>query len=328
MKKIRVAHLGIAHDHSSVTMETVREYPELYEVIGVCEPDDETREKFGSHEAYRGLPWLAEEELLNREDIDAVLCEGNELRSVSDAQKCIDHNKHVHLDKPGGINLCAFEKLLLSAEEKGLTVQMGYMFRYNPAMRRVLDAVKSGKLGDIISIDGSFSVAHTAEKRKWLKQFPGGMMCFLGCHIIDMIMMINGTPERVIPFNHSTDWDNDGSIDSGFAVLDYPKGACFVRANGTEVNGVAGRYLRVCGTLGTMDIRPLEFPTLMTETFLNETEGKKFSNKSRDVFLGYMPGRYGDMMKEFAACVRGDIKNPYSPQYELEVQRVLLEACK
>ncbi|HML49411.1 MAG TPA: Gfo/Idh/MocA family oxidoreductase, partial [Clostridia bacterium] len=259
---------------------------------------------------------------------DAVFCEGHELRSVSDAQKCIDRGMHVHLDKPGGTDIAAFEKLLRDADEKGLTLQMGYMYRYNPAMRYILKSVRDGKLGTITGIDGSFSIWHDAEKRRWLGQFPGGMMFYIGCHIIDMIMLINGVPLGVTPFNRSSDWDNDGSMDSSFAVMDYPHGICTIRTNATELNGYARRRLLVVGTKGSIEIQPLECPTLVRETMLENAEGCKCVDASRSVFPGYLIGRYDGMMLEFAACARGEMRNPYSSEYELALQKVLLEACK
>ena len=178
MKKIRVAHFGIAHDHSIFAMEVLRKYPDIFEIVGVCEPDEAMRAEFGGHENYAGLPWIIEEELLNRGDIDAVLCEGHELRSVSDAQKCLDRGLHVHLDKPGGTDLAAFRKLLDTAQAKNLTLHMGYMYRWNPAMQYVRNAVKNGELGTITAIEASFSIQYQREKKQWLKQFPGGMMFF------------------------------------------------------------------------------------------------------------------------------------------------------
>jgi predicted dehydrogenase len=328
LKKIRTAHFGIAHDHSAVTMECARKYPDIFEIVGICEPDEETRNTMGNHPAYAGIPWLTEDELLSRDDIDAVLCEGHELRSVSDAQKCIDRGFHVHLDKPGGTDIAAFEALLKSAHQKGLTLQMGYMYRYNPAFRRVMEAVREGTLGTITGIDGTFSILHPSEKRKWLGQFPGGMMFYIGCHVIDMILLLNGLPDDVHPFNRSSDHDNDGSLDSAFAVLDYPRGACTVRTNATEINGYARRSLLVSGTKASIEIRPLECPTLMNITTLEDAKkGPGSDDASRSVFPGYLPGRYDDMMLEFSACVRGEIKNPYSWEYELELQKVVLAAC-
>ena len=328
MKKIKVVHYGIAHDHSTATMDCVRSFPDVFDIIGICEPDEETWATFGKERSYDGIPRISEEELFSRRDIDAALCEGHELRSVSDAQKCIDHGLHVHLDKPGGTDIKAFERLLKTADEKALTVQMGYMYRYNPAFKYAVNAVRSGRLGKIVGIDATFSRQDTPEKRRWLKQFPGGMMFFLGCHIIDMILLLNGLPDRIIPFNRSSDWNNDGSMDTSFAVLDYPNGVCSVRIHGNEVNGMARRDLKIVGTLGTIEIQPLEHPTVMYEALLKDAEVVNGPDVARRIFPGYISGRYDEMMLDFAACVRGEKKNAYTSEYELALQKAVLEACQ
>lgn len=69
-------------------------------------------------------------------------------------------------------------------------------------------------------------------------------------------------------------------------------------------------------------------PHLLTEVTREEAANHRGENTARNIFPGYLAGRYDDMMLEFAACVRGEMKNPISWQYELELQRVLLEACK
>ncbi|MBQ3080417.1 MAG: Gfo/Idh/MocA family oxidoreductase [Clostridia bacterium] len=316
-RRIRVAHFGIAHDHSCDTINCARQHPDVFEIVGVCEPDENMREEFGKADAYKDVNWISEEELLSRNDIDAVFCEGHELRSVSDAQKCIDRALPVHLDKPGGTDIKAFERLIRSAEEKQLTLQMGYMYRYNPALKYAVNAVKNGDLGTITGIDASFSTSHSAPKRRWLKQFPGGTMFFLGCHSIDMIMLAMGEPLSVHPFNHSSGDDNDGSMDSCFAVLEYPAGAACVRANSTEVRGFHRRHFKVTGTKGTIEICPLETPTVV-KRIASAGEGV--------VFPGYFAGRYDDMMLEFAACVRGEMKNPYTGDYEIQLQKAVLRA--
>lgn len=315
-RKLKVVHYGIAHDHSIDTLTCARNYPDVFEIVGVCEPDAAARETFGKAAAYQDVYWMREEELLSRGDIDAVFCEGHELSSVSQAQKCIDHGIHVHLDKPGGTNLEAFVKLARSAEKAKLTLQMGYMYRYNPAMKYVLERVRSGALGVITGIDASFSTMHNAEKRRWLKQFPGGTMFFIGCHSVDMIMQINGVPDAVHGFHHSSGCENDGSMDTTFAVMDYPTGACCVRANSTELYGFEHRNLKVVGTKGSIEICPLELPTVVKET---TQEGEHI------VHLEYIPGRLDAMMLEFARCARGEMQNPYSTDYEIALQKALLE---
>lgn len=327
MKKIAVVHFGIAHDHSPWVLEAARRYPDVFDVVGICEPDEKIRNRFGNHPSYDGLPFISENELYRRNDIDAVFCESQELRSVSDAQRCMEHGLHVHLDKPGGIELKSFEKLAELADKKNLTLHMGYMYRYNPAMKYVREAVQLGRLGKITGIDASFSIQHSAVKREWLSQFPGGMMFYLGCHSIDMILQILGEPERVVSFNHSSGNDDINSYDTSFSVLDYSGCACSVRANATEANGYYKRTLKVVGTKGSIEIQPLETPTIVREAMIKDGENNPWHDYSYSVFPGYPNGRYDDMMLEFAACVRGEITNPYSLQYEVAVQKTLLKAC-
>lgn len=327
MKKVRVAHFGIAHDHSIFAMEVLRKYPEIFEIVGVCEPDEKTRETLGKHPNYDGLHWMTEQELLSREDLDAVLCEGHELRSVSDAQKCIDRGLPVHLDKPGGVDLAAFKTLLDSADKKGLPVHMGYMYRWNPAMRYVRDAVKNGELGTITGIDATFSIQYQPEKKRWLKQFPGGMMFFLGCHSLDMICQLMAEPTAVHAFNRSAQDEDDGALDSCLAVLDYPNGVATIRSSGVEANGYYERTLKVVGTKGTIKIQPLETPTLVRRSYIKDGIEHPWHDYSISIFPGYPNGRYDDMLLEFAAIVRGEMKNPWSSDYEYMLQKTLLKAC-
>lgn len=329
MKKIRVAHFGIAHDHSIFAMESLRQHPEVFEIVGVCEPDEDTRRKFGGHEMYAGLNWLTEEELLARNDVDAVLCEGHELRSVSDAQKCIDRGWHVHLDKPGGVDMAAFEHLMQSAQQKKLTVQMGYMYRYNPAMKYVLETVRSGKLGRITAIDAAFSIQHTPEKRRWMRQFPGGMMFFLGCHLVDLIYRIMGEPEEVIPMNASTGIDGVTAEDYGLAMFKYKSGMSFAKSCAMEPGGFMRRQLVVCGSKGTVRIMPLEaFCEGGQYTEWHEIDRKITDWGTNGEYFKSEPfKRYDDMFIDFAKIVCGEKENEYDYDYEIKLHDLVLKAC-
>ena len=59
MRKLRVIHYGIAHDHSVFAMQMLRRYPDVFEIVGVFEPDETARRVFGGKDEYAGLPWLS-----------------------------------------------------------------------------------------------------------------------------------------------------------------------------------------------------------------------------------------------------------------------------
>lgn len=327
MGKIKIGHVGIAHDHSGATMETMLKYPDVFEVVGVVEPNEEYRKKFGNNPAYKELKWLTLDELFAIEDLEAVLVEGYELDLVTIAQKCIDRGLHVHMDKPAGEDIVAFEKLLNDAKAKKLTVQLGYMFRYNTAIKYCKEAIENGTLGEIFEINLAMNTEHPKEKREWLKNFQGGIMFYLGCHLVDLMLWLNGTPEKIIPYNEKTYFDGVDSIDNGFALFKYKNGISTIRTSSTEVNGYGRRQLVVCGNKGTIEIKPLENPTKMTISLSSFTKGKQYTDCKEILEPKAMTGRYDEMLLDFAKFVRGEKINPFTYEYELQLQKMILKAC-
>ena len=139
MKKIKIAQIGIGHNHGSEKMRTVLNFPEVYKVVGVCEGDPVWIKSRGALDVYRGLPFMCEEELLNVPSLDAVMIEPDVWDLIPTAQRCIDCGLHVHVDNPAGEDRAEFEKLLSDAKRKNLVVQLAYMYRYNNAVQYAHD---------------------------------------------------------------------------------------------------------------------------------------------------------------------------------------------
>ena len=62
---------------------------------------------------------------------------------TSTALACVSAGKHIHLDKPAGINYSGFEKVIQTAEKNKVLIQMGYMFRYNPGFQFIFRSIES-----------------------------------------------------------------------------------------------------------------------------------------------------------------------------------------
>ena len=107
-QRIKVGQIGIGHNHASAKMATFRKLSDQYEVVGVVEPDAEWRKKRGSDSAYRDLPWMTEEQLLNTKGLAVVAVETDVRDLVPTAARCIAAGMHLHLDKPGGETLAPF----------------------------------------------------------------------------------------------------------------------------------------------------------------------------------------------------------------------------
>ena len=326
MVKIKVGHIGTRHDHSRAKLEAIKKFPHLFEVVGIVPEDEATAEKIKNDKVYGGIPIMTEEELFAVEGLELVLCEGYELDSVAAAQRCIDHGVHVHLDKPGGEDIKAYEKLLRDAKAKNLVVQLGYMYRYNPAVNYIDELVKDGRIGTITAIDTQMSTMHDMRVMKLLSGFKGGNMFWLGCHLVDLIYRYAGVPEEIVSMLNKSDLIKEGVYDNTFAIMKYPNFVATIRVNSQEVNGFGRRQFVMCGQNGSVELKPIEGPIKMTFSDRRFIQNA-YSDTKADIPFAPPSGRYDVMVKDLYQYIRGTKENPYNYDYEFQLQRMVLAAC-
>ncbi len=332
MTPVKIAQIGTGHDHAVYTMASLRKL-ECFDVVGIAEPNPSYVQRLKG-KTYEGLKVFTVEELLAMEDLDAVAIECEEENATKYAQAFADKGVHVHLDKPGSHGYASFERMVETLREKDLVLHMGYMYRYNPTVMRVLEMVKAGELGEIYSVEAHMSVHHPKEKHQWLSNYKGGMMYFLGCHDIDLVLQfMGGEPEEIIPLNSRTGQSDPDCEDYGFAVLKYKNGVSFVKSCAAEYNGFDRRQLVVCGTKGTVEIKPFE---IKVGTSLQLTSGRLTNDEIEDDKIWqerYEPlegepyDRYDGMMQSFADEIRGLYPNPYTYDYELTLFKTVMKCC-
>jgi predicted dehydrogenase len=319
--RLRIGQIGTGHAHADGKMASLRRSPD-FEVVGVIERDATRRAAAEKSEVYRGVPWLTEEQLLNTTGLQAVAVETEVKDLLATAARCVAAGKHIHLDKPAGESLPAFKRVLDEATRRQLTVQMGYMFRYNPGFQFCFKAARDGWLGEIFSIDTVISKAIGAGERQKLLPYRGGSMFELGCHVIDAVVHLLGKPNHVTPHAVRSGRFTDGLADNMLAVLDYPKASVTVRSALIEVDGGARRQFVVCGDRGTFDIRPLEPPA--ARLALDQPRGE-FKKGYQDVKFPNLP-RYDADFADLAKVIRGEKQFEFSPAHDLAVQETVLRA--
>jgi predicted dehydrogenase len=324
VKKIKIGQIGIGHNHGEAKMLAIRKFPELFEVVGYAEENERWIEKRGNNQGYEGLPRLSVEEVIKQSD--AVLIESDVWDLTKYAKMCVDAGKHIHLDKPASGTLEEYKYVLDTAKYKNLVVQLGYMYRYNPAVLKTFEYIKNGDLGEIYSINAEMSTFHPEPYKKWLTNFGGGIMYILGSHLVDLIVYIMGEPKKITPFLKHTELDGVDFADNNLAVLEYDKALCRVFVSSVEVNGFGRRQFMVSGSLGTVNVCPLERPTVMT---YSDTTIADKTYEDRKITIPFecdtANGRYDDMMRDFYSYILGEKANPFSYEHDYLVQKVLSE---
>jgi len=319
--KIRVGMIGTGHAHATGKLSTVRELSDLYELVGVVEPDKVRQGQMAKHPKYAGVRWLSEAELLSAPGLQAVLVETAVPELVPAALRATAAGLHVHIDKAPGHSLPQFAAVLKQAEAHGKHVQLGYMMRYNPAIEFAVRAVREKWLGEIFEISGVISKEGNAETRASLNKYPGGSMFEIGCHLIDAVVAIMGAPEKVTAFNRQT--YSDKLVDNQLAVLEYPSATVSIRSTLVEPEGGSRRQLTICGTNGTIEIRPLEPPKLRMT--LKKPAGG-YAAGEHEVKPAESAGRYNAQLTEFAEVIRGEGQPRFSAKHDLETHRTVLLA--
>ncbi len=324
MKKIKIGQIGIGHNHGEAKMKAVRKFPELFELVGYAEENERWIEKRGELKGYEGLPRMSVEEVIAKSD--AILVESDVWNLTKYAQMCIDAGKHIHMDKPASGTLEEYKYLLDTAKEKNLVVQLGYMYRYNPAVLKCFEHVKNGDLGEIYSINAEMSTFHKPEYKKWLTNFGGGIMYILGSHLVDLIVYLLGEPKKISSFLKHTELDGIDFEDNNLAVLEYDKALARIFVSSVEVNGFGRRQFVVAGSKGTVNICPMEKPTVMTYAD-TAMEGKTYADVKTTIPFDLNPSdsRYDEMMQDFYAYIIVTKENPFTYEHDYLVQKVLSE---
>ena len=329
MEKIRIAQIGTSvYSHGHSIFRTLLAHPELFEVVGYAFPEGE-REKFPAQ-----MPDFARhremtvEEILADPTIEAVAVETEEIYLTKYARMVAEAGKHLHMEKPGGLDPREFRALIGTLKEKKLVFSTGYMYRFNPLVCEALERVRSGELGRIYAVEAHMGGKHPANLRDWLGGFPGGMTFFLGCHLIDLVYTIQGEPLEFIPLTCSTGIDGNTVGDYGMVAFRYPHGVSFIKVCDEEPGGFRRRQLVICGERGTIEICPLELSTrgdmqysVMSECFDTAWQAPWQTKRSEEF------GRYDAMMENFAELVRGK-ENPYTYEYELGLYELLMKCCE
>ncbi|MCE5219418.1 Gfo/Idh/MocA family oxidoreductase [bacterium] len=328
MTPIKIGQIGTGHEHASGKMDALRGLTEFYEVVGVV---PEENPDWHSPRSYEGVPVMTEEQLFSTPGLQAVAVETNMPDLAATAIRCMERGLHMHMDKPGSETLEPFRRLIEGCRARGVAIQLGYMYRTNPAINLCFRALREGWLGDIFEVHAVMSRYDGDNYRRFLSGYPGGAMYVFGSHLIDLTVAMLGRPDNVVPFQQST--RDDGLMDNGLAVLEYPRATATIRSAITEVDGMKHRRLIVCGTKGTAEICPLEKlwdrqrldPLHVRLTLFEDNPEYKAGTHLIDV--GAMNGRYEDQLIELARIINGETENPYPYEHELVVEETLLAAA-
>ena len=145
------------------------------------------------------------DDLLNCADIDIVYITLPNNLHYEWVKKCIEKNKRILIEKPAFMKLENAVAVKKQINEKNLFFAEGYMYRYNPQIRKVIEIIQSGEIGKAKYMESSFC-ENILSKRKFFffkkakkidkksrlfnPKLGGGCILDLGCYPASISILI------------------------------------------------------------------------------------------------------------------------------------------
>jgi len=198
------------------------------------------------------------EKVFDNPEVDAVSICTPTVTHAECGLKAIEAGKHVLVEKPMTDTVQEAEALIDLAKKQGVTLSVGFIERFNPAVREAIKMISDGKIGDLIQV-------HAKRVSRWPRRIGDvGVIKDLAIHDIDVSnYLFQDDPISV--------YANAGNIKHKFEdysniMINYPDN----RGAFLETNWLTPRKVRNLVITGTQGIITVEYIN-QTVTLENET---------------------------------------------------------
>jgi len=188
MSKLQVGVIGVGfwgRNHARV----FHELPNA-ELKAVCDVNKERVRELVKKYSING--YTDSQELLKREDVDAVSICTWSTALAKEAVKSLNAGKHVFIEKPMAINVEEAENVVKLAEKNGLYLMVGFIERFNPGVEKLKSLLEKGEAGSVVS---------TLSRRvsRWPERIGDvGIVKDTAIHELDMLCyLLNDLPKTV-----------------------------------------------------------------------------------------------------------------------------------
>ncbi|MBS4194210.1 Gfo/Idh/MocA family protein [Lederbergia citri] len=141
-------------------------------------------------------------EMLEDENIDAVIIASFSGLHAEMAKASLTANKHVILEKPMALSIKESNELIHIAQKQNKELMICHQLRFMPIMQRIKKLINKGKLGKLFLGVCSIRINRSPEyyslaswRGKW--ESDGGMLINQGIHVIDLLQWFLGDVETV-----------------------------------------------------------------------------------------------------------------------------------
>jgi len=272
MKKIRWGILGCAGIAKRSVIPGIKQ-SETGEVAAIASREldkaKQTAEQLNIPTAYGSY-----EELLADPTIEAVYIPLPNHLHKEWVIRAAEAGKHVLCEKPLAINAEEAQEMLEACEKAGVVFAEAFMYRYHPRYTTICNIIKSGEIGEVRGIHGTFTFNNSKDMNniRYKQEWGGGSLYDVGVYPISAArMLLNEEPKSAAVHAYiSEEHDQVDMMASG--ILEFKRGVALTFDCGMWA--AFRNTLEVLGTEGRIEV-PSAF-------VVNQDEGDNFFVYTKD----------------------------------------------
>lgn len=142
-------------------------------------------DKWGFRKAYGSY-----EELVSDSEVELIYVASPHSHHYEHAKLCLEHGKHVLLEKAFTVNVSQAEELIALSERKGLLLAEAFWPRYMPTRKMLDDLIAQGTIGEVQAVMADFGAPLSHVERMWNPNLAGGALLDLGVYPINFALQI------------------------------------------------------------------------------------------------------------------------------------------
>jgi len=175
---------GIAHSLAEVVnkLEGIEAYAVASRDYGRAKA---FADKWGYKKAYGSY-----EEMVKDPEVELVYIATPHSHHYQYAKMCLEHGKHILVEKAFTVNAAQAKELVALAREKNLLLAEAMWTRYMPGRKMVDDLIESGVIGEVHSMTSAFGFPLTHVDRLMNPELAGGALLDLTVYPITAALMV------------------------------------------------------------------------------------------------------------------------------------------
>ena len=198
MESVRLGVIGLGW-FGGVLTESARSTGAV-DIVSCFARSEDSRNAFAEKHGCRAASSL--DEMLADSEIEGVLVVTPHSTHAEIVEAVASAGKHVFVEKPLALSVAEARRCIAATDRAGVTLQVGFNRRRQPANRRIKAMLDAGQLGTAMQFEGMHSAPgalnpDTAPWRMDPEESPLGGMAALGIHEVDTFNYLAGPTARV-----------------------------------------------------------------------------------------------------------------------------------